>query len=282
MTIDTSYFQGELSMGQITSPAVVAAVNLYIAKYEDLLLSRLMGYELYKAYKAGINVVSPASKWTDIRDGKEYTPSGGVLTRFRGLRFTSTGTTISTPTIYPLTSFVIGDGETGTPLAGATVYTNSELAGLTASEFLVFRDGLLLTAGIHYSVNAGGGFTLIVTDDEFGTDEQFSVVANRATPEDGDEIGLKQSPIANYVYFHYLKDNVSFTMGAGEVKPKSNASDKVSPYPKMVRAWNEMVDWNWELIQFLSEHTDTYTELSDNRYPWCGVEELNLKNTLGI
>lgn len=189
MTIDTTYFEGELSLGQITSGAVTAAVNLYIEKYEDLLLTRLLGYELYRDYKAGIAVVpTPLTKWTELRDGKEYTNSYDVLTKYRGLKFTSGS--------------------------------------------------------------------------------------------------LKQSPIANFVYYHYLKDNISFTMGAGEVKPKSNSSDNVNPYPKMVRAWNEMVDWNWELVHFLREYDTIYPQFEDSNvfgfYPSQLDEVLRYKNRIGL
>lgn len=190
MTIDTTYFEGELSMGQITSAPVIAAVNLFIQKYEDDLLTKLLGYELYKAYKAGIAVTpTPDVKWTELRDGKEYTNSNGRLLKWNGLKF-SNGS-------------------------------------------------------------------------------------------------LKQSLIANYVYFQYLKDNISFTMGAGEAKPKSSSSDNVNPYPKMVRAWNEMVEWNWQLIEFLDEHEATYPEWDNDGYPFYGyygraIEELTFKNRIGI
>ncbi|MBA3971804.1 MAG: hypothetical protein H0X46_06600 [Bacteroidetes bacterium] len=159
--IDTSYFQNELSIGQITSPSVIAAVALYIEKYEEEYLSNMLGYELYKEYKAGIAVLpTPLVIWTNLRDGVEYTYYDS-LTKWKGLKFT-----------------------TGT---------------------------------------------------------------------------LKRSPIANYVYYNYLKDTVSFTMGSGEVKPQSTAVVNVSPMSKMVRAWNEMVDWNRELIEYLDANETLYT-----------------------
>lgn len=54
---------------------------------------------------------------------------------------------------------------------------------------------------------------------------------------------LKLSPIANYVYYWYRRDNVSIATGVGEMETDSDNSVRVSPALKMCRAWNEMVDW---------------------------------------
>ena len=54
---------------------------------------------------------------------------------------------------------------------------------------------------------------------------------------------LKLSPIANYVYYWYRRDNVSITTGVGEMETDSDNSVRVSPALKMCRAWNEMVEW---------------------------------------
>lgn len=60
--------------------------------------------------------------------------------------------------------------------------------------------------------------------------------------------GLKQ-PIINFIYFHYLKDNTTFTTGSGEkVIDKAIA---VSSIDKQVRAWNEMVEVNKKLRWYL-------------------------------
>lgn len=60
--------------------------------------------------------------------------------------------------------------------------------------------------------------------------------------------GLKQ-PIINYIYFHYLRDNTTFTTGSGE--KEINKAIDVSSIDKQVRAWNEMVDVNKKLRWYL-------------------------------
>jgi hypothetical protein len=46
----------------------------YVDEQEAKVLKRLLGYQLYSEFIAGLAVTpTPATKWTDLRDGKEYT-----------------------------------------------------------------------------------------------------------------------------------------------------------------------------------------------------------------
>lgn len=51
----------------------------------------------------------------------------------------------------------------------------------------------------------------------------------------------KESLIAYYVYYKYQEREFIKPSGVGTVKPKAENSVIVSPYPKMVNAWNEMI-----------------------------------------
>lgn len=160
-TIDKTYFFGELILSGVQDAEGAAALQLIIDSREAELLQKLLGYELYKAYVAGIAVTpTPDAKWTDLRDGKEYTNGSGVLVKWPGLRFT------------------------------------------------------------------------------IGT--------------------MKKSLIANYVYWHYVRDNHTFTTGSGE--KKSPLAINALPTAKLVRAWNEMVDWNYQLYDFLNFYPVIYPE----------------------
>ena len=173
--IDTSYFFGELSISQPT-----ATLQMLIDSKEPELLTKLLGYELNKLYITGIAVLpTPAQKWLDLRDGKEYTTGGGALTKWPGLRFT------------------------------------------------------------------------------VGT--------------------AKKSLVANYVYWHYLFDNITFTTASGQ--KKSELPVNALPDHKMVRAWNEMVNWNIQLNTFLLNHTADYPEYEDVLL--CD-ELFTLQNRLGL
>ncbi len=70
----------------------------------------------------------------------------------------------------------------------------------------------------------------------------------------------KQSIIANYIYYFFLRSTVSQTSGAGENVAKVENGIAISPEGKMTVAWNEMVNWINELICYLDAKRDIYPE----------------------
>lgn len=100
-----------------------------------------------------------------------------------------------------------------------------------------------------------------------------------------------QSPIANYIFCKYLELKNSNTTPSGETTNSVENAERTNSIYKMVRAWNEMVVWNYKIHKYLVSYkeagvyiyplyrsyfqdqargTDEYTEL------------FNLENTLGI
>lgn len=182
--IDKTYFYGELSIAQLSQPAVAASLQSILDFREQQLLSALMGYNLYNDFMAGIVVMpTPDALWKDIRDGKEYTYFGNKV-KWPGLAFT------------------------------------------------------------------------------IGTS--------------------KKSLIANYVYYWYIRDNHSWTTGGGE--KKTEIAINVMPNLKLVRAWNEMVQWNNSLKMFLnySGNYNTYSldpftdDLALHRSLLCNINKFNI------
>lgn len=76
---------------------------------------------------------------------------------------------------------------------------------------------------------------------------------------------LKRSPIANYVYFHYLRDHQSDATATG-VKKDTDEGTLVSPELKMVRAWNDMVSMNDALFRWIDSNRNDYPEWSYDVY----------------
>lgn len=72
--------------------------------------------------------------------------------------------------------------------------------------------------------------------------------------------GQYQSLIANYVYYHYIRNEVSATTGTGEKTLNAQNAATASPRFKLARAWNQMVDWNCELVEFLLANETDYPE----------------------
>lgn len=67
------------------------------------------------------------------------------------------------------------------------------------------------------------------------------------------EKALSKSPIANYIYFHYLRHNHTQATITG-VKADGDDGRLVSPERKMIFAWNDMVEMNRRLVGWLEEN----------------------------
>lgn len=92
--------------------------------------------------------------------------------------------------------------------------------------------------------------------------------------------GQYQSPIANYVYYWYLRNNATTTAGGGETT--NNVSIPTSPDGKLARAWNEMVEWNRELIEFFYSNNIVYSFDMDTFYDANRLNLLTPINLLGF
>jgi hypothetical protein len=79
---------------------------------------------------------------------------------------------------------------------------------------------------------------------------------------------VKQSPIANYVYYWYMRDNASQTVGNGEKKNKSENAVDANPNHKMCRAWNEMTDAVRVLREYMRINTVDFPTWVDPKNNW--------------
>lgn len=91
---------------------------------------------------------------------------------------------------------------------------------------------------------------------------------------------LKKSPIANYVYRFYLLKLRDETTQTGTKKSKSTFADNVSDTRKLVRSWNEMVDFNKKFIKWFEDNFDTYKPYWNNHVIesdlFTHINEMNL------
>lgn len=91
----------------------------------------------------------------------------------------------------------------------------------------------------------------------------------------------KQSMIANYTYYWWLRDKASLSSAVGEVAPATDGSQKVSPANKMARAWNEMQPWIYSLVEYLHTSAADYTDW-DDLYRYQVYDRYRPINTLNI
>lgn len=166
--IDTTYFQGVLTVAQKSEPSVIADLQTFIDIHETKYLKSILGYELWKNFTAGIAVGGPAQKWLNLRDGAEFTNRLGLLTKWEGFKWI--------------------DGTT------------------------------------------------------------------------------KRSPIANYIYYWWLRKETSTTTGTGEKRLNAENSESVSSFSKQCNTWNEMVGYNRLLWEYLYINQDAYPEYFRNGF----------------
>ena len=75
-----------------------------------------------------------------------------------------------------------------------------------------------------------------------------------------------------YIYWWYASENATDTTGSGESKANTANATLVSPVGKMVSRWNEMVENNIEVVNFINAHPDDYGPYYNPSYvAYCGI-----------
>lgn len=65
---------------------------------------------------------------------------------------------------------------------------------------------------------------------------------------------------ANYVYYYWMRNDNSQTLGVGNVKTKNTNADIYTAADKCCRAWREMNVISWQVVRFLKDNAITYPE----------------------
>lgn len=86
--------------------------------------------------------------------------------------------------------------------------------------------------------------------------------------------GMVKPALANFVYSQYMRNKITETAGSGETMHFASTSERVSPWGKIVRAWNEMADQ-------LSVLHDILTN-SDEYAGYCPEKDYKKINPIGI
>jgi hypothetical protein len=81
MIIDNTYFIREISL---PTDQIGAELTSYIERFEPEILTKILGYDLYKQLTAGLANTYPEQKWLDLRDGCDY-EQDEVYYHWRGL-----------------------------------------------------------------------------------------------------------------------------------------------------------------------------------------------------
>lgn len=259
--INSTYFIGDLTIAGLTRPEVSERLAVFISKYEDEFLRSVLGYPLYKSFLAGLSEDPVNQMWLDILEGKEYEYSGRAR-QWRGLIMLPPGQTLS---INPAGQEFLRPGGSGEfdPVVGAVTLTIPP--AYVGRYFSVERRGTGELRPDEFEVS-GNTLTLIGMP-PWNSEETVILSKNPSIGISGAGDDLK-SPIANYVYWHWMKDNTTQTVGLGEVSSKAENAAVVSPSTKMVRAWNEMSECITELYRFLDTNYSVYTDWNSGADVW--------------
>lgn len=252
MIIDSSYFSGPLTLAQLGQQTVVESLDNYIQQYEPEYLERVLGYELSKSFIAGLQAAEIEQKWMDLLNGAEFTYYG-KLHKWPGLAGVTDVGNIYYLLRKPL--FIRG-GITDGFAVGDNKYVNADLANWNIS--LDIRTFGPQEEGEEWNEIEDGGIQL--TDDDYQVAPGEIWVINFLSKKTGTTVSEVRgfSPIAAYVYWHYVRDLHQQQTGIGTVKTKGQNSTPVSPIHKMMNAWNMMVDSEVTLTKFLSANREVY------------------------
>ena len=90
------------------------------------------------------------------------------------------------------------------------------------------------------------------------------------------------STCARYVYFHYMKNMVTGTMGSGEYATMAENSERKSPWLKMVSAWNKMVDETPGIRKWIDKKSDVYPDYLPNLKLYVELGISRYENMWGV
>lgn len=106
-------------------------------------------------------------------------------------------------------------------------------------------------SGIYHSLRTGAEYT-----DRAGNTEKWDGFSH---------VGF--NPIANYIYVQHQSETFTNTSGVGERKANSENMQMANPWAKIVQAWNEMVESNRNLHEFLYANQTDYPDYLGLTYP---------------
>jgi hypothetical protein len=295
--IDPSYFIGPLTIAQIGYSSVSSSLNLFINRSEPQILEAALGYDLWQDFMTGLqqSVIDP--KWLALRDGTTFKTVSSWpgwmwgFTWFNRYYWLNSQRSVHWAGFASPTSFTAnaslgsqlvltaGSG-TGNPVIGTNTFTLAALAGTTYS---IERRGVgTLIPGVDYALsNNNQTITLLQAGDQFGLGDLF-IIHFSQTVNTGLPSGSYVSPIAGYVYYLWIRDQITTNTGSGVVKNKNENAIGASPQWRMTDAWNQMAKdifilWQYLEASFINNPT-TYPSYDRTKIDYAFFQPINTFN----
>jgi hypothetical protein len=259
MLIDRSYFVAQINIPntEVAESGIGALLDQFINKYEPQFLRYVLGHELYMAFRAGISTMPIPQRFVDLISGVDYYDQGNQGFTWLGL---AAAANVEGPlaSVNPL--FVtVGGPDQYDPHAGVVTTIPANLVG---NAFTIEQRGFgTLNPKTEYTIV---GNQLTLTNSVFSSGNVY--VYRSAGLAFGTLPGIAlDSPIANYVYYWFMRDNATQSTTMGEVSTSKENAISMGPGEKMSRAWNEMSQRVRQLAHFMNTKRDVYPEWTTNR-----------------
>jgi len=79
---------------------------------------------------------------------------------------------------------------------------------------------------------------------------------------------LKLSPIAQYVYYFWLRDSVTYVTSNGQVEGKNENAVSSSPALRMSESYSRMVRTTEEVLEYIGDNQSTFPSTPETEYTW--------------
>lgn len=132
--IDNTYFKGRINIPAISGSGATDTVTgdtvttTFIPLYETEYLKKALGYNMWKAFTEAL-AGTPATKWTDLRDGVDYTV-GDVTYRWNGFKNSEK----VSPIAYYVYCEYMSEMAVKTTAQGAVVDTKQNSTGVSSAQ----------------------------------------------------------------------------------------------------------------------------------------------------
>lgn len=267
--IDESYFIGKLTIPQLGQPAVVDNLNAFIGYEEPPFLQAALGFELWQDFMNGLAQDPIDPIWTALRDGADFLANGlwppfqwkngwmnyrrdwfipmKPVRRMHWVGFLGSQPQGSANNSLGLI-LVFTVGQAGAPVAGTSTFTSSLLAG---TQYTLERRGFGTMTDADVNINNNGQtITLLKPGDKFNLGEVF-ILHFALAQTTSMASSAYYSPLAQYVYYQYFRDNAGNLSAFGVVESQSENSTPGTGFLKMYDAYKGMSDSILKLWQYL-------------------------------
>lgn len=87
---------------------------------------------------------------------------------------------------------------------------------------------------------------------------------------------FRESPIANFIYYWFMRGTETQTTSGGEVKTKNENSINTGAGMKVTKAWNEMSKWECDFRQYINAYQTTYNLPYSWNYYFRKINEFDI------